>query len=743
MSVSDEHISLLKRQVALVQDLKNVVATQQRALAQLGAIDDVLQEPAVLDRCDSDDDAEWSQVAVDIRRAWTRKRPPVEVDAEELAVPHVEWKEPTAEERAALSKPWLAAMAPPSSWSWEDSAKRDARPAVDLQLEYVHGYRSRGARSNLKWVDKTTVVFPVGAIVVVMNTATKEQKFFRGHDDEVTAIDYNPVKRVVASGQQGRPARLCVWSIDDPSKTLIDSRVIQKGIATVSLSPDGSRVAAVGLDDDHTVLVIDVEKQTQIVHERGDSARIADINWNSTAGADCNNEFVTVGYRHITFWKVSEASVTRTKGALTRRGKQQNFLSIAFTPEYTVVASESGELYFFDGQRLRQVVDAHHGAVFSVVSDSKTGRVVSGGRDGFVNIWDRKTFKKIAAVDLNGEDPCSGTNSVKSVDVLGDVADSVLVGTITSSAYIVNHVTGTSTPLFSNHFGDVTSPSKYGELWAIAAHPTHATTIASACEDGTLRVWDLKAHAQVARSDTDLKAVSIAYSPDGKLLAVGFDNGSIGLFASSNLQLLTRVRRTRRRIQCISFSPDGALLAAGSADSLCHVFRVSRDDLQYQCKLSGSASTVIHVDFSTDSSVIQTCSLAYELKFYNAATGDEVNSSSCKDARWATFTSILGWSVQGIWPKDADGSEVNHVTVSRDSKLLAVAEDSGFVKIFNYPCVGSGLDSKGNLQRRPESVASLGHSERVTSVVFTADDRRVISCGASDNAIMVWRVVSK
>ena len=71
-----------------------------------------------------------------------------------------------------------------------------------------------------------------------------------------------------------------------------------------------------------------------------------------------------------------------------------------------------------------------------------------------------------------------------------------------------------------------------------------------------------------------------------------------------------------------------------------------------------------------------------------------------KDEHWATWSATLGWPVQGIWPKYANGTFIHSVDRSNTNisstdfnsdplkpYLLAVGNNEGRVLIHNYPCL--------------------------------------------------------
>lgn len=70
----------------------------------------------------------------------------------------------------------------------------------------------------------------------------------------------------------------------------------------------------------------------------------------------------------------------------------------------------------------------------------------------------------------------------------------------------------------------------------------------------------------------------------------------------------------------------------------------------------------------------------------NASTCRQIpQSAQMRDVEWASNTCTISFSTIGIWPENADGTDVNHCDRSRNSRLLATADDFGKVKLYSYP----------------------------------------------------------
>jgi hypothetical protein len=107
--------------------------------------------------------------------------------------------------------------------------------------------------------------------------------------------------------------------------------------------------------------------------------------------------------------------------------------------------------------------------------------------------------------------------------------------------------------------------------------------------------------------------------------------------------------------------------------------------------------------------------------------------------------------------KAADGTDINACDRgpapgdAEAGELLAVVDDSGMVKLFNWPCVvehapfrrmewPEGGAGGGGRKLSGESLGYVGHSSHVVNVRFANRGRLLISVGGHDRAVFQWRV---
>ena len=86
--------------------------------------------------------------------------------------------------------------------------------------------------------------------------------------------------------------------------------------------------------------------------------------------------------------------------------------------------------------------------------------------------------------------------------------------------------------------------------------------------DGILRLWDINTGEVIHTIDAESVVQSIAYSPDGRIIATGgsYENGLIKLWDIGTGFLLHTLPGHTSGVDHLEFSPDGTLLVSGSYD---------------------------------------------------------------------------------------------------------------------------------------------------------------------------------
>ncbi|GMI35601.1 hypothetical protein TrCOL_g7595, partial [Triparma columacea] len=310
-------------------------------------------------------------------------------------------------------------------------------------------------------------------------------------------------------------------------------------------------------------------------------------------------------------------------------------------------------------RKLKQVAKAHDKAI-NTLFKGEGGQLLSAGRDGKVQFWDTsmnntKTIDIAALLGKSCRRPV-----IKSV-CLNDDSSKLLVGTEGSEIFEVD-----AASCKDLHNGALVSGHYKDELWGAASNPMKSE-VATVGDDGTLRLWDLKARGlRAGESVLDLAGMAraVCYSPDGKLIAVGF-GGSVGkgrqkcdgeyaVYDAETLALVHKAKDSKEWIQDLKFSPDGKTLAVGSHDNTVYFYAVDKG-WKLRSKFSKHSSFITHLDFSEDSTFLKSNCGAYELLYSDVFTGNQITSaSSLRDSPWATDSCILGWGQQNP-PTEAGG----------------------------------------------------------------------------------------
>jgi sugar lactone lactonase YvrE len=129
--------------------------------------------------------------------------------------------------------------------------------------------------------------------------------------------------------------------------------------------------------------------------------------------------------------------------------------------------------------------------------------------------------------------------------------------------------------------------------------------IATGSEDNTARLWDVQAKTLVHTFEGHTDPVnSVAFSPDGALIATGSEDNTVRLWDVQAKTLVHTFEGHTDPVNSAAFSPDGALIATGSGDKTVRLWDVQAKTLVHT--FEGHTDWVSSVAFSPDGALIAT-----------------------------------------------------------------------------------------------------------------------------------------
>jgi len=283
--------------------------------------------------------------------------------------------------------------------------------------------------------------------------------------------------------------------------------------------------------------------------------------------------------------------------------------------------------------------------------------------------------------------------------------------------------------------GLVTTGHYDGIISSIAPSPVSSSAAASVGSDGWLRLWDSRSRRP--SNSVNLRkgcARCVCWSPDGRMLGVGFDSGAVIVVDSLDFKEVWFVHHRTDGVLCVAFSVDGSKLATGSAASVIDLFDARSWKRLGQCE--GHTGAVTHLDWSRDGRWLMSNSSELELMYWDVEGCARVPASGdARAAEWATQTCVLSWGVQGLYNAEVVAGSVLCADVfgAGEDAVIVSGDMKGVLRLSRWPC---GKDSEQREFR------CHGGGE-VRCARFSCDGSTLWSVGGPDLVVACWLVSSR
>jgi microtubule-associated protein-like 6 len=403
-------------------------------------------------------------------------------------------------------------------------------PDVKLVLEHVYGYRAQDVRSSLVYNANDELVYFTARVGIVYDSAIHRQHFYTGHSQDITCLALSNDRHFVATGEKQQyadeHAQIHLWDACTGMLICKLPKFHTVGIRHICFSKDGNFIASVGMDEDNSIAVWKRRQNNSWALQCHGKAQKEKALFVVFTESD-EYQLMTGGIKHATFWRMKGHTLNRAPGLFGKMGKLQTIIcgcpvransEKGKVPTGVITGTQDGHLYRWEGRTLIRSILAHDKSINSVFA-THLG-IVSGGSDGFVKLWNYD-LSKIEEYNMrDAQRPSPPDVCVKSV-CWNTRSSKILVGTRSSEIYEISLNTKTFLLLSEAHC--------YGQTSGLHPHPSNPDLFVTGGDDCTVRVWNAETKSLVQKAAIDSMTRSVAWSADGKFIAVGLGGkGTLG-----------------------------------------------------------------------------------------------------------------------------------------------------------------------------------------------------------------------
>jgi len=430
----------------------------------------------------------------------------------------------------------------------------------------------------------------------------------RGHTAPVTAMAYSPDGEQLATGAANGAIRL--WD----GHTLESAREFvahDNAVMSLAFRPGNAELASGAHDG------------TVRIWPRTGRQRLADISGPAGITAAAFNHdgsllaIAPQGGGTVELWDprtVERRFVLDAAGAVVTR--------IAFAPEGRRVAamleagagSEDVRVWSVQDGGLVAAIGPHDRGVVCAAFGPDGGRLLTTARTGVVHLWDVAAGRELLEItrmdalekrdDVGAVFALNGTRIVSTSGEIFDATKGSVVGKLAARGNVTMMATSHDGRLVAGGLGsgavylhDTLAPG--GPVRRLTGHSrsvraavfnTDGSRLVTASDDGSARLWDLRAMVELqVFSGHEAPVEAVMLTPDGSRVVTASRDGTVRVWDTSSGVEVCQLPGQPDWPQAVALDPEGTLLVAAAAGGVACIHGLSNADITRNRVLQASA----------------------------------------------------------------------------------------------------------------------------------------------------------